>query len=160
MDQAFGLVPRSESSLVRSPLLPVGRRIRVRTPEGRRQQWRIPWRSSSLPLSRLERSRHPHRTIYGPCGARRAFKRPARQCFQAGAGSSIHLHQKLFSSRRFSRWLARAGHRLHGGSLCFPKGVPYTALMEVALVLVFGLIIGSFLNVVIVRLPQGISIST
>jgi leader peptidase (prepilin peptidase)/N-methyltransferase len=31
--------------------------------------------------------------------------------------------------------------------------------MEVALVLVFGLIIGSFLNVVIVRLPQGISIS-
>ena len=32
--------------------------------------------------------------------------------------------------------------------------------MELALALVFGLVIGSFLNVVIIRLPQGISIST
>src|SRR5262245_53705661 len=32
--------------------------------------------------------------------------------------------------------------------------------MEAALALVFGLVIGSFLNVVILRLPKGISIST
>src|SRR5262249_1157327 len=49
---------------------------------------------------------------------------------------------------------------LHGSSLCFPKGVPYTALMELAFALVFGLVIGSFLNVVILRLPQGLSIAT
>src|SRR5207237_4633262 len=70
-----------------------------------------------------------------------------------------HIHQKLFHSRRFPRRLARIRNRLHGGTLCFPKGVPYTALMELAIALVFGLVIGSFLNVVIVRLPQGISIS-
>src|SRR5438477_1883430 len=56
--------------------------------------------------------------------------------------------------------MARTGHRIHGGSLCFPKRVPYTALMEVAAALIFGLVIGSFLNVVILRLPQGMSIST
>ena len=33
-------------------------------------------------------------------------------------------------------------------------------MMEVALALVLGLVIGSFLNVVILRLPQGMSIST
>src|SRR5262245_11519555 len=55
--------------------------------------------------------------------------------------------------------MARIGHRLHGGSLCFPKGVPYTALMELALALVLGLVFGSFLNVVILRLPQRESIS-
>src|SRR5438552_15870764 len=32
--------------------------------------------------------------------------------------------------------------------------------MELAIALVFGLVIGSFLNVVIVRLPQGLSVST
>src|SRR5438105_5632113 len=32
--------------------------------------------------------------------------------------------------------------------------------MELAIALVFGLVIGSFLNVVILRLPQGMSIST
>jgi leader peptidase (prepilin peptidase)/N-methyltransferase len=36
---------------------------------------------------------------------------------------------------------------------------PYTALMEMALAAFFGLIIGSFLNVVIVRLPLGMSIA-
>src|SRR5215813_13955632 len=56
--------------------------------------------------------------------------------------------------------MARSGYRLHGRSLCFPKGVPYTALMELALALVLGLVIGSFLNVVIIRLPQGGSIAT
>src|SRR5262249_1510934 len=56
--------------------------------------------------------------------------------------------------------MAGHGYRLHGGSLCFPKGVPYTPLMEWALALVFGLVIGSFLNVVILRLPEGASIST
>src|SRR5262249_25226924 len=55
--------------------------------------------------------------------------------------------------------VARLGHSLHGRSLCFPKGVPYTALMELALALVLGLVIGSFLNVVILRLPLGGSIS-
>src|SRR5207244_8025985 len=58
------------------------------------------------------------------------------------------------------RWLARSGDRLHWGALCFPKGVPYTFLMEVAAALIFGLVIGSFLNVVILRLPQGMSISS
>src|SRR5947208_3898597 len=32
--------------------------------------------------------------------------------------------------------------------------------MELTIALVFGLVIGSFLNVVIVRLPQGLSVST
>src|SRR4029077_12964955 len=45
------------------------------------------------------------------------------------------------------------------GSLCFPKGVPYTALMELAFALLLSLAIGSFLNVVILRLPEGSSIS-
>jgi leader peptidase (prepilin peptidase)/N-methyltransferase len=36
---------------------------------------------------------------------------------------------------------------------------PYTALMDMALAVVFGLVIGSFLNVVILRLPQGMPIS-
>jgi leader peptidase (prepilin peptidase) / N-methyltransferase len=39
------------------------------------------------------------------------------------------------------------------------RPTPYTPLMDLAFVVVFGLIIGSFLNVVILRLPQGISIS-
>src|SRR5215510_15332653 len=55
--------------------------------------------------------------------------------------------------------MARSGDRLHGRPLCFQKTVPYTALMELALALVFGLVIGSFLNVVILRLPLGASIS-
>src|ERR1051325_609770 len=55
--------------------------------------------------------------------------------------------------------MARVDNSVHGCALCFPKGGSLTALMELALVLVLGLVIGSFLNVVIVRLPQGISIS-
>lgn len=55
--------------------------------------------------------------------------------------------------------MARIGHRVHGRSLCFQKGVPYTALMELALAAVLGLVIGSFLNVVIIRLPLGSSIA-
>src|SRR5262245_21982976 len=54
--------------------------------------------------------------------------------------------------------MARRSHRVHGGPLCFHEGVPYTALMELALALVFGLVIGSFLNVCIVRLPLETSI--
>src|SRR4051794_14645549 len=56
--------------------------------------------------------------------------------------------------------MARAADLIHGRPLCFQQGVPYTALMELALALVFGLVIGSFLNVVILRVPEGVSITT
>src|SRR5262245_65755106 len=55
--------------------------------------------------------------------------------------------------------MAWIGHRLYGSPLCFPKGVPYTALMELAFVLLLSFAIGSFLNVVIIRLPERESIS-
>src|SRR5262249_35085992 len=76
-----------------------------------------------------------------------------------GMCAASDLCQIIRPASGFPRRMARTGHCLHGGSLCFTKGVPYTALMELALALVLGLVIGSFLNVVILRLPQGESIT-
>src|SRR5205823_13368347 len=87
------------------------------------------------------------------------FRRPALQYCEAADGATCRHYNEFSAARRVSRWMAQPGHRLHGGSLCFRKRVPYTALMELAVAVMFGLIIGSFLNVVILRLPQGISIS-
>src|SRR6266566_714290 len=53
-----------------------------------------------------------------------AYSTP-RQCYEACARSAAHLYQIMFPSRGIPRWMAWIGHRLHGGSLCFQKGVPY-----------------------------------
>src|SRR5256885_5216476 len=90
----------------------------------------------------------------------RPFQRAPRQCPEAAVCPTSDVHSDFLPSCGFPRRLARPGHRVHGGSLCFPEGVPYTSLMELVFALFFGLILGSFLNVCILRLPEEISITT
>src|SRR6185295_5107173 len=100
-----------------------------------------------------------NRPLHGARGAGGAIDRPSREPFQVAVCAAFDVHQRLRFSRGIPRWMARNRHRLHGGPLCFQKGVPYTSLMELVFALLFGLVIGSFLNVVILRLPEGVSIS-
>ena len=85
--------------------------------------------------------------------------RPPRQRLKDNVWVRRRVSEEFCRTSRISRWVARTGHRIHGGALCFQKGVTYTALMELALALILGLVIGSFLNVCIVRIPLEMSVS-
>src|SRR6266850_6344891 len=140
--------------------MPLGRRSRPRDDESRWPGREASRRSFAFPVSGLERSCRKNREIYGTRSRSGPFERTPRQYPEVDVRAATHIHAGFLLARGLPRWLARSGHRLHGGSLCFPQGVSYTSLMELAFALFFGLVVGSFLNVCILRLPKGISIST
>src|SRR4029079_18044444 len=155
VDQPFRLVSGSQDSAVRSPCLALAGRLRSRKSERERAGRPIPRRSASFSLPKLGGSPATDRSVYPdclrccPCG-RKAGKSP-----NASGRPADIISSKFLSSPWFSGRMAGSADCLRRGALCFPEGVTYTSLtMELVVCILFGLAIGSFLNVCIARIPE------
>src|SRR4029078_10917116 len=109
----------------------------------------------SLPFPKLGRSSATHRSLHSNVVGSRTQIGKAGESPNVNRRTADNVCAYFFSEAWVSGWVARCHDCLCGRPLHLSEGVAYTSLtMDLLVCLLFGLSIGSFLNVCIARLPQ------